>query len=93
MFLEKQIGKVDGIVSGFEKQLAKDGAILDETNALQSRSKKLQVLCFRNQKKQLRLQNTRYLKEARLYLSNRSDFSIMLSTRARKRTPSQRKMS
>ncbi|KAM4530655.1 envoplakin-like [Odontesthes bonariensis] len=42
MFLEKQIGKVDGIVSGFEEQLAKDGAILDETNALQSRSQNLQ---------------------------------------------------
>ncbi|XP_072225362.1 envoplakin [Leuresthes tenuis] len=44
MFLEKQIEKVDGIVSGFEKELAKDGAILDETNALQSRSRKLQVM-------------------------------------------------
>ncbi|KAM9745605.1 envoplakin [Menidia menidia] len=42
MFLEKQIGKVDGVVSGFEEQLAKDRVILDETNTLQSRTQKLQ---------------------------------------------------
>uniref|UniRef100_A0A3Q1ECZ4 Envoplakin-like n=1 Tax=Acanthochromis polyacanthus TaxID=80966 RepID=A0A3Q1ECZ4_9TELE len=44
MFLEKQIKNVDGIVSGFEEQLAKDGAVLDQPNALQSRNQKLQVL-------------------------------------------------
>lgn len=44
MFLEKQIQKVDGIVSGFEEQLAKDGAILDQPNALSSRSQQLQVM-------------------------------------------------
>lgn len=43
MFLEKQIQKVDGIVSGFEEQLAKDGTILDQPNAFSSRSQQLQV--------------------------------------------------
>ena len=46
MFLEKQIKKVDGIVSGFEQQLVKDGAIPDQPNALQSRNQQLQVLYF-----------------------------------------------
>ncbi|XP_022046354.2 envoplakin [Acanthochromis polyacanthus] len=44
MFLEKQIKNVDGIVSGFEEQLAKDGAVLDQPNALQSRNQKLQAI-------------------------------------------------
>lgn len=44
MFLEKQIQSVDDIVSGFEEQLAKEGAILDQKNALLSRNKQLQVL-------------------------------------------------
>ncbi|XP_028267450.1 envoplakin-like [Parambassis ranga] len=44
MFLGKQIQKVDGIISGFEEQLAKDGAILDKPNALQTRNQQLQVL-------------------------------------------------
>ncbi|GAA6215524.1 envoplakin-like [Lates japonicus] len=44
MFLEKQIQNVDGIVSGFENQLAKDGTILDQSNALQSRNQQLQIL-------------------------------------------------
>ncbi|XP_070837780.1 envoplakin [Chaetodon trifascialis] len=44
LFLEKQMENVDGIVSGFEEKLAKDGAILDEPNALQSRNKQLQAM-------------------------------------------------
>uniref|UniRef100_A0A4W6BNQ2 Envoplakin b n=1 Tax=Lates calcarifer TaxID=8187 RepID=A0A4W6BNQ2_LATCA len=44
MFLEKQIQNVDGIVSGFENQLAKDGTVLDQSNALQSRNQQLQTL-------------------------------------------------
>ncbi|KAM9346768.1 envoplakin [Symphorus nematophorus] len=44
MFLEKQMKNVDGIVSGFEEQLAKDGAILDQPNALQSRNQQLQAI-------------------------------------------------
>lgn len=43
MFLEKQIKKIDGYVSGFEDQLAKDGVILSEEKALQTRIKNLQV--------------------------------------------------
>lgn len=43
IFLEKQIKKVDNIVSGFEDQLAKDGTILDQPNALSSRNQQLQV--------------------------------------------------
>lgn len=44
MFLEKKIQNVKGIVSGFEEQLAKDGSIPNQPNALQSRNKQLQVL-------------------------------------------------
>ncbi|XP_054464216.1 envoplakin [Anoplopoma fimbria] len=43
MYLEKQKQKVEGIVSGFEDMLAKDGAILDQPNSLQSRNQKLQL--------------------------------------------------
>lgn len=46
MFLEKQMRNVDVIVSGFEEELAKDATILDQPNALLSRSKQLQVLYF-----------------------------------------------
>lgn len=46
MFLEKQMQKVDGVLSGFEEQLAKDGVILDKPDALQQRSQQLQVLYF-----------------------------------------------
>ncbi|XP_054616002.1 envoplakin-like [Dunckerocampus dactyliophorus] len=42
MFLERQMQKVEGTVSGFEQQLVKDGAIPDQTNALMSRSRQLQ---------------------------------------------------
>uniref|UniRef100_A0A3Q3N8D0 Envoplakin-like n=1 Tax=Labrus bergylta TaxID=56723 RepID=A0A3Q3N8D0_9LABR len=42
MYLEKQIKNVDGIVSGYEEQLTKDGAILNQPNALQSRNQQLQ---------------------------------------------------
>ncbi|XP_044038320.1 envoplakin-like [Siniperca chuatsi] len=44
MFLEKQAQNVEGIVSGFEEQLAKDGAIFDQPNALPSRNQQLQVM-------------------------------------------------
>ncbi|XP_030591338.1 envoplakin-like [Archocentrus centrarchus] len=44
MYLEKQMQRVEGIVSGFEKELAKDGTILDKPNALQSRNQRLQTL-------------------------------------------------
>lgn len=50
MFLGKQIQKVDGIVSGFEDQLAKDSTILDQPNALQTRYQQLQVLHFKNKR-------------------------------------------
>lgn len=43
MFLEKQMKNVDDIVSGFEDQLAKDGTILDQPDALLSRNQQLQV--------------------------------------------------
>lgn len=43
MFLEKQMKNVDDIVSGFEDQLAKDGTILDQPDALSSRNQQLQV--------------------------------------------------
>nr|XP_057905968.1 envoplakin-like [Doryrhamphus excisus] len=42
MFLERQMQKVDGMVSGLEQQLVKDGSIPDQTNALISRSRQLQ---------------------------------------------------
>lgn len=51
MFLERQMQNVDGIVSGFEDQLARDGGILDEPLALQNRNQQLQVLYFRLQPK------------------------------------------
>lgn len=41
--LENQIRKVDGIVSGFEKQMSRDGPVLDFPNALQNRIHELQV--------------------------------------------------
>lgn len=44
VFLEKQIQKVDGVVSGFEEQLAKDAIVLDKPNALQTCNQQLQVL-------------------------------------------------
>ncbi|XP_040918385.1 envoplakin [Toxotes jaculatrix] len=44
MFLEREIQKVEGMVSGFEDQLAKDGTILDQPNALQSRIQQLQAM-------------------------------------------------
>lgn len=54
MFLEKQMQNVDGIVSGFEEQLAKDGTILDQPNALMSRNQQLQVLYFIMQSKKVK---------------------------------------
>lgn len=44
MFLEQQIQNVEGVVSGFEEQLAKEGSILDQPNTLQNRNQQLQVL-------------------------------------------------
>ncbi|XP_068606002.1 envoplakin [Brachionichthys hirsutus] len=44
MFLERQMDRVDGMVSGYEQQLAKDGAIIDQPNALTDRNKQLQAL-------------------------------------------------
>ncbi|XP_029945578.1 envoplakin-like [Salarias fasciatus] len=44
MYLERQMKSVDGIVSGFEEQLANDRTILDQSNSLQSRSRALQDL-------------------------------------------------
>ncbi|XP_060921252.1 envoplakin [Labrus mixtus] len=44
MYLEKQIKNVDGIVSGYEEQLTKDGTILNQPNALQSRNQQLQAV-------------------------------------------------
>ncbi|XP_029014275.1 envoplakin [Betta splendens] len=44
MFLEKQIQSVEGIVSGFEQQLAKDLSIPDQPDALQNRSQELKIL-------------------------------------------------
>lgn len=46
MFLEKQMQKVEGVVSGFEEHLAKDGAVLDQPNALLIRNQQLQVSYF-----------------------------------------------
>ncbi|XP_036392249.1 envoplakin a [Megalops cyprinoides] len=42
--LENQIKKVDGIVSGFEKQLATDAAVPDAPNAIQARTQEIQAL-------------------------------------------------
>ncbi|KAK2894186.1 envoplakin [Channa argus] len=44
MFLEKQIQNMDGTVSRFEEQLAKDGTILDQPSTLQIRSQQLQAI-------------------------------------------------
>ncbi|XP_056256846.1 envoplakin [Seriola aureovittata] len=44
MFLEKQMHNVEGVVSGFEDQLAKDGTLLHQPNGLQSRNQQLQVM-------------------------------------------------
>uniref|UniRef100_A0A3Q4G0D4 Envoplakin-like n=1 Tax=Neolamprologus brichardi TaxID=32507 RepID=A0A3Q4G0D4_NEOBR len=44
MYLEKEIKNVEGVVSGFEKELAEDGTILDQPNSLQSRNQKLQAM-------------------------------------------------
>lgn len=41
--LENQIKKVDGIVSGFEKDLSSDGPIPDEPNAIQAHTQEIQV--------------------------------------------------
>uniref|UniRef100_A0A672YTR1 Uncharacterized protein n=1 Tax=Sphaeramia orbicularis TaxID=375764 RepID=A0A672YTR1_9TELE len=40
--LENQIKKVDGILSGFEKDLSSDGPIPDEPNAIQARAQEIQ---------------------------------------------------
>ncbi|XP_061702969.1 envoplakin [Syngnathoides biaculeatus] len=42
MFLERQKQKVEGAVSRLEQQLANDGAVPNQTNALMSRSRQLQ---------------------------------------------------
>ncbi|KAJ8002050.1 hypothetical protein DPEC_G00175780 [Dallia pectoralis] len=42
--LEKQIKKVDGIVSGFEKKLSDDAPIPDEPNAIQTRTQYIRSL-------------------------------------------------
>ncbi|XP_076871991.1 envoplakin a [Brachyhypopomus gauderio] len=42
--LENQIKRVDGAVSGFEKQLSKDGAVPDAPNAIQNRMQELKDL-------------------------------------------------
>ncbi|XP_067086956.1 envoplakin-like isoform X1 [Osmerus mordax] len=44
MFLEKQVQKVDEMISGFEEQLAEEGAIPDMPGALQNHNLKLQAL-------------------------------------------------
>lgn len=44
LFLEKHMQKVDSTVSGFEEQLANDGVILEQPNALPARSQQLQSL-------------------------------------------------
>ncbi|CAJ1075760.1 envoplakin [Xyrichtys novacula] len=44
LYLEKQMKNVDDMVSGYEDQLANDGAILNQPNALQSRNQQLQNL-------------------------------------------------
>lgn len=55
MFLEKKIQNIKGTVSRFEDQLAKDGSIPNQPNALQSRNKQLQVLYFIMQPKTFRI--------------------------------------
>lgn len=59
MFLERQIQTVEGIVSGFEEKLAKDGTILDQKNVLPSRKTQLQVLYYNTMKKSQRFNNVR----------------------------------
>ncbi|XP_026096154.1 envoplakin [Carassius auratus] len=44
MFLEKQIKKVDDMLTVFEDQLAADTGILDEPNAIRIHSKQLQIM-------------------------------------------------
>uniref|UniRef100_A0A8C1B6Y7 SH3 domain-containing protein n=1 Tax=Cyprinus carpio carpio TaxID=630221 RepID=A0A8C1B6Y7_CYPCA len=44
MFLEKQIKKVDDVLTAFEDQLAADTGILDEPNAIRNHSKQLQTM-------------------------------------------------
>ncbi|KAK2916917.1 hypothetical protein Q8A67_001291 [Cirrhinus molitorella] len=44
MYLEKQIKKVDNILTAFEDQLATDTGILNEPNAIRNHSKELQTL-------------------------------------------------
>lgn len=41
--LENQIKKVDGLVSGFEKNLSEDGPITDVPNAIQARADDIKV--------------------------------------------------
>lgn len=41
--LENQIQKVDGLVSGFERNLSVDGPITDIPNAIQTRAEDIQV--------------------------------------------------
>lgn len=48
MYLEKQMKNVDDMVSGYEDQLVKDGVILNQPNALQSRNQQLQVMFSTN---------------------------------------------
>uniref|UniRef100_A0A3Q3Q438 Uncharacterized protein n=1 Tax=Monopterus albus TaxID=43700 RepID=A0A3Q3Q438_MONAL len=55
LYLENQIQNVEGIVSGFEEQLVKDGKILDQPNALQSRNQQLQKDVFNRLGKDLDL--------------------------------------
>uniref|UniRef100_A0AAV2KKB6 Uncharacterized protein n=1 Tax=Knipowitschia caucasica TaxID=637954 RepID=A0AAV2KKB6_KNICA len=44
LFLERHLQTVDGLVSGFEEQLVKDGVLLDAPSALPNRSLQLQSL-------------------------------------------------
>ncbi|KAL0198738.1 hypothetical protein M9458_007278, partial [Cirrhinus mrigala] len=44
MFLEKQIKKVDNLLTAFEDHLAADTGILDEPNAIRNHSKQLQTI-------------------------------------------------
>ncbi|XP_016327702.1 envoplakin-like isoform X1 [Sinocyclocheilus anshuiensis] len=44
MFLEKQIKKVDNMLTAFEDQLAADTGILDEPNTIRNHSKQLQTM-------------------------------------------------
>lgn len=43
MYLEKQVKKVDNMVSGFEDQLAVDTVLVNEPNNINTHSKQLQV--------------------------------------------------